>query len=173
MLIKITGIIIVIFSTSSYGMLLCRDIKLRLMELKELKKIMFLLKGEIEFGKTPLLEAAANITVRCETVFAKAMKNLADCNMDIKKETIDFLWKKSFSDIIPQCHLSKNEKERILSLGDCMGLKDSKTQLMAIDSYMDELENSIKELEKVMPSKIKLYRSLGVMCGIVISIIMI
>lgn len=172
-LLKITGIAIVVFSTSSYGMLLCKDIRLRLTELKELKKIMFLLKGEIEFGKTPLLEAAKNIAIRCDTVFAMALKKLAACSDDVKKETIDRLWKKSFLGIMPQCHLTKNEKERILSLGDCMGLKDSKTQLTAIDSYMDELAHSINELEKTMPSKIKLYRSLGVMSGIVISIIMV
>ena len=44
---KICGIAFIVFSTSAYGWVLSRDLKRRLLELRELKKIMFLLRGEI------------------------------------------------------------------------------------------------------------------------------
>ena len=172
-IVKFAGIGIVVFSTSAYGILLCREIRDRLTELKELKKIMFLLRGEIGFGRTPILEAADNISKRCNTIFQKAMKMLSENSGEIMEAPIEDIWKKTLEKVLPESHLSKFEKERLLQVGECLGLSDVSTQINAIDVYMDELVTSINELERSMPAKIKLYKSLGIMCGIVISIIIV
>ncbi len=76
---KILGGAMVIFSTSAYGFLMSRDLQKRLQELKEIKKIMFLLKGEIGFGMTPILEAAGNIAGRCGSVMSGKRCSGRDC----------------------------------------------------------------------------------------------
>ena len=58
-------------------------------------------------------------------------------------------------------------------MGSSISRNDYKTQQTAIEAYMQELENAIAELEKCLPAKTRLYRSLGVMLGVVITIIIV
>lgn len=170
---KICGIAFIVFSTSAYGWVLSRDLKRRLLELRELKKIMFLLRGEIGYGLTPVLEAAGNIALRVTAPFNGILTALSERNSEIKDCTFGKLWEEEFSKGLGASHLSAAEKERLAALGNSIGLSDSGTQQNVLDAYMQEIESSINELEKCLPARTRLYRSLGVMLGVVISIIII
>lgn len=170
---KILGAGMVILSTTAYGWIMSRELQKRLLELKEIKKIMFLLKGEIGFGMTPILEAAGNIAGRCGEVLGGILRKLEAQNDKVKEGSLGDIWKKVFEKGLADTHLSEREKERLILLGDSLGLRDTQTQINALDSYIDELDESIEELVKVLPTKTRLYRSLGVMLGIIITIIMV
>lgn len=170
---KILGGAMVIFSTSAYGFLMSRDLQKRLQELKEIKKIMFLLKGEIGFGMTPILEAAGNIAGRCGSVMSGILKELEAAGGAVKNGSLGDIWKKVFGKGLNETHLSEREKERLLSLGNSLGLADTQTQINALEAYVEELDASIDELSKILPTKTRLYQSLGVMLGVIITIIMV
>ncbi len=170
---KICGVAFVVFSTSAYGYILSHDLKRRLLELLELKKIMFLLKGEIGYGLTPVFEAMGNIARRVSQPFSEILSSFAEREKEIKECPFKDMWEQEFEKGMTSLHLSNAEKERLIGLGSSIGLNDYKTQQTAIEAYMQELENAISELEKCLPAKTKLYRSLGVMLGIVITIIIV
>lgn len=170
---KIAGMALVVFATSAYGFCMCNDVKRHLMELREIKKMMFLLKGEINFSCTPLFEAAQNIANRCDYVVRDILEQLAAYDLEQKTMTISEIWRACFSDGLRRSKLSREEKDRLIGIGDSFGLADNESQQNSIDIYLDELNVSICELEKALPAKLKMYRGLGVMSGIVISIIII
>lgn len=170
---KIIGMIIIMLSTTGYGIVLSRDIKARLKELKELKKIVFLLKGEISFGHTPILEAFDNISRRCGEPFKCIMENLVGYGEKSSKQPFNEIWQQGFGDELHRTHLSKDERERLIAFGEELGLNDVKTQQNAIDNYAMELDMNIETLSKTLPGRVKLYNSMGLMLGIVIAIIMI
>ncbi|MCM1308755.1 MAG: stage III sporulation protein AB [Butyrivibrio sp.] len=170
---KILGGVLVVFSTSAYGFLMSGDLQKRLLELKELKKIIFLLKGEIGFGMTPILEAAGNIAGRCGFVFGGILRELEAQDGAVKNGSLGGLWKSVFDKGLRDTHLSEHEKERLVSLGDSLGLTDTQTQINALEAYMEELDASIEGLSEILPAKTRLYRSLGVMLGVIITIIMV
>ncbi len=170
---KIIGMIIIILSTTGYGIVLSRDIKARLKELKEIKKIVFLLKGEVSFGHTPILEAFDNITRRCGEPFKSIMENLVKCEENSLKQPFSEIWQQGFCCELHRTHLSKEERERLAAFGEELGLNDIKTQQNAIDNYAMELDMNIETLSKIVPGRVKLYNSMGLMLGIVIAIIMI
>lgn len=170
---KIFGVILVVFSTSAYGIMLSRDLRNRLNELKEIKKIMFLLKGEIGFGRTPIFEAVGNISGRCQTVFKDILYKFASMDSEVRTKNISDIWHDVFETGLKMSHLSPQEKERLINVGEIMGLMDVATQQTAIDSYLTEIEDSINSLEKALPVKTRLYNSLGIMLGIVITIIIV
>ncbi len=172
-ILKIIGVLMVVFSTSAYGLILSRDLHSRLNELKEIKKIMFLLKGEIAFGLTPVFEACDNTARRSNGVFKDILLDFAGHETEVKTSSIDEIWKRSFEKGLSKSHLNGNEKDRIILLGSSLGLADSKTQENAITAYLNELEVSIEQLEKSTPSKTRLYNSMGIMCGIVLTIIIV
>ncbi len=170
---KIIGMAMVIIATTGYGIILSRDIKARLKELKELKKIIFLMKGEISFGHTPLLEAFDNVSRRCGTPFKEILNSFVKFGKESDKKPFVEIWNEGMTDLIDKTHLSKDEKELVMKLGGDLGLSDITTQQNAIDSFLNELDLNIKTLEKAVPNKVKLYNSMGIMLGIVIAIIMI
>ena len=75
--------------------------------------------------------------------------------------------------LIGKTHLSKEEKELFINWGQGLGLSDVRTQENAMDNFLNELDLNIEALEKIVPNKVKLYNSMGIMLGIVIAIIMI
>ncbi len=170
---KICGVAFIVFSTSAYGYVLSRDLKSRHLELLELKKIMFLLKGEIGYGLTPVFEAMGNIALRVSKPFSGILESFAKREKETKECSFADMWEQEFGQGLSSSHLSVAEKERLMGLGSSIGLNDYKTQQTAIEAYMQELENSIAELEKCLPAKTRLYRSLGVMLGVVITIIIV
>lgn len=170
---KIIGMAMVIISTTVYGIILGRDIKARLKELKELKKIVFLMKGEIGFLHTPLLEALENVSFRCDEPFRGILTDFVKYGKEVDKRPFSEIWEDGMKDGIAKTHLSKEEKALFMKLGRELGLSDIKTQQNAMDSFHNELDLSINSLEKVLPNKVKLYNSMGIILGIVIAIIMI
>lgn len=170
---KIMGVVLVIFATTSYGIALSRDIEARLCELKELKKIVFLLKGEICFGHTPILEAFENISRRCREPFKSIIEALVRHGYESSRKPFNEIWLQGIGDELKRTHLTKEEQQKILNLGSELGLNDVKTQQNAIDSFAAELDMDIENLAGVVPGRVRLYHSMGIMLGIVIAIIMI
>ena len=124
---KICGIAFIVFSTSAYGWVLSRDLKRRLLELRELKKIMFLLRGEIGYGMTPLLEAAGSIAQRVTAPFNGILVSLSNRNSEIKECPFGQMWEEEFTKGLVMSHLSAAEKERLVALGNSMGLRRQDT----------------------------------------------
>lgn len=170
---KIIGMVLVVFATTSYGIALSKDIKTRLCELKEMKKIIFLLKGEICFGHTPILEAFDNVSRRCREPFRGIIQSLVKYGYESSKQPFNEIWINGIGNGLVNTHLTKEEQQKILNLGSELGLNDIKTQQNAIDSFAAELDMDIQNLAGVIPGRVKLYNSMGIMLGIVIAIIMI
>ena len=170
---KIIGMLMVIVATSSYGFVMSRDLKLRLKELKELKKIIFLLKGEISFGHTPLFDAFDNVSYRSKEPIKGILNEFVQYARTRDMVPFIDIWNDGMPGLISRTHLSKDEIELFLKLGSELGLSDIKTQQNAMDNFLCELDINIESLERETPNKVKLYNSMGIMSGIVIAIIMI
>lgn len=170
---KLVGMGMVVLATSGYGIILGRDIKHRLKELKELKKIFFLLKGEIGFGHSPILDALETVSGRCSKLFKEILQEFVAYGRSCDKKPFGEIWQEGMKVQIEKTHLSKEERERFINLGNELGLADLNTQQNAIDNFNMELEVHISELERVVPGKVKLYNSMGILLGLVIAIIMI
>ena len=170
---KLVGMGMVVLATTGYGIVLGRDIKYRLKELKELKKIFFLLKGEICFGHSPILDALETVSGRCSKLFKGILQEFVAYGRECEKKPFGEIWQEGMKPQIEKTHLSKEERERFINLGNELGLSDLNTQQNAIDNFNMELEVCISELEKTVPGKVKLYNSMGVLLGLVIAIIMI
>ena len=69
--------------------------------------------------------------------------------------------------------LNNQEKEAFIQLGDVLGLNECETQINALSAYEKELNMSIEELTGQLPSRTKVYRSLGITVGVIITIIIV
>ncbi len=171
-LLKFAGAGLIIFATTAYGFMKCRDLKLRLEQQKEIAKIIFLLKGEIEFGHTALPEAFRYISKRCHTVFSEILSGFADSIRDCR-DSFSVSWRAYMQEKLKCTGLNNQEKEAFIQLGDVLGLNECETQINALSAYEKELNMSIEELTGQLPSRTKVYRSLGITVGVIITIIIV
>ena len=168
-MLKLVGACLIMASAAGIGVSFSTDLKRRCQELRILKQLAYMLRGEIKFTKTPLPEAFSHISVRLPEPFGNFLSNVAEALGTADGE----LWREKIKESLAGSHLSRMDKEQLGTLGEVLGYLDLEMQLASIDLYLEQLELSIQEAESSMSSKQKLYQSLGVAGGIFLVILLI
>lgn len=173
MTLKIIGCILVVASSAAMGFFFSNEMKCRVDDLKELRKLIVLLRGDIRYANTPLPEAVSAIARRhhgsLERFFHKVSKKL----QELSGLTFPAIWKEAVEIELADTSLSKKDKLHLIQFGDNLGYLDKEMQMNTLDLYISQLEDEIADLSKTMKEKSYLYNSIGIMAGIFISIIML
>lgn len=173
MVIKVLGSILVIGSTSLFGFLLGRERVNRLSQLKELKQSFLLLRGEIEYGFTPLPEAMENLGMKNDTVFSGFFISVSKKLNTYEGRTFYEIWKEEIKEKLGQTSLSKEDKKKLLAMGETLGYLDQKMQQSTINFYLDSLGEEIKREGESQGEKIRIFQLLGVLSGVFVTIVML
>ena len=145
----------------------------RLRQLEELIRSMEYLKGEISFARTTLPEAMEQLSQRILPPFQILFANLAQ-ELKMHPGT-------GFGEILQNALENEKEKWALLPAdvenfyqACCnLGYLDKEMQIHILERYMKDLEKTAEQLSLEMPQKTKLYRSLGVLGGVFLVIILI
>ncbi|BCN30392.1 stage III sporulation protein AB [Anaeromicropila herbilytica] len=170
---KIIGVILTVCSSGAIGIYFSDRIKDRMNELKELKKIILSLRGDIRYAMTPLPEALKVIASRHEGKFETFLEHLSKELNELGGITFQEIWKKCVEEDLNETALTKKDKVYLGQLGENLGYLDKEMQINTIDLYISQLETEIEELTGSMKEKTHLYNCLGIMLGIFIAIIII
>lgn len=173
MIIKILGSILVIGSTSILGYLLGRERVNRLNQLKDLKQSFLLLRGEIEYGCTPLPEAMENLASKNDTVFSSFFQSVAGKLGTYEGRTFYDIWKEEIKEKLGHTSLTKEDKKRLVTIGETLGYLDRKMQQNTINFYLEGLNEEIKREGESQGEKIRLFQLMGVLSGIFVTIVML
>lgn len=172
-IMKIIGAVLVITSSSAFGFYMSSSLKDRIEDMKELKKNILILRGDIRYGSTPLPEAIGAIAGRHEGNFAKFFTHIYEELIKLDGVRFFDIWKIAVEQKLKDTSLNKNDKEHLMKLGENLGYLDKDMQINIIDLYIEQLEAEILEASKVLKEKAHLYNTLGVMAGIFVTIIML
>jgi len=173
MWLKIIGSVFIITSTSVFGYLLGKEKTNRFLQLRTLKRILYQLRGEIQYGYTPLPEAMGSLGRRNETVFSDFFLSIEEQLKNFEGNTFYSIWKRGIEDKLKATSLIKSDKVKLISLGENLGYLDQEMQIRTIDLYIEGLEEEIMIESKSMKEKIRLYQLLGVLSGIFVTIVML
>lgn len=172
MLIKIIGTVMIMVSACLFGVYWGSRESFRLRELLELKRALNILRGEISFSRSPLGDALSNIEKRTEaptaTIFGAIAKRLAE-----KNEPFNNIWTDEFKRSASRSHLSYEDIELAASLSSSLGQADAKTQERSLELMMEAIEKTTEELRETAAKNKKLFRSLGALAGILVSIVLL
>lgn len=171
--IKLTGAFVTIAASTAIGFYFSLMFKERVKSMKELKKLLILLRGDIKFAATPLPEALEALAARHENEYTIFLEKLS---MELKEQNGEVffeIWKKCIEENLNSIPLNKKDKSGLLKFGENLGYLDKDMQINNIDLYLSQLENEIGESEKTLKDKTYLYNALGIMAGIFITIVII
>ncbi len=172
-IMKVIGCVLVIASSTGIGFYFSNEMKSRIEDLKELKKLIGLLKGDIRYANTPLPEAISVIARRYRGSFSKFFCYTSTRLQELSGQTFTEIWKTGVEKELVNTSLSKKDRAALISFGENLGYLDKEMQMNTFELYLSQLEEEIAELSAAVKERSYLYNSLGIMAGVFISIIMI
>lgn len=172
-MVKLVGAILVLVSAYAIGSLLALQVKEQEKWLKDIKTALFLLMGELEYRQMPLPDALAIIGNRhggrLSSFFQILSAELA------KKEgySLQELWKKTAVTALKDCPLKAEQKEEFWDLGLYFMEADKETRRSSLEFYLNRLEEDIVNLRETGADKAYLCRTLGMLGGIFLLILVL
>ncbi len=167
-MIRITGILLIFLTSTVLGMFLSNNIKNKRERLVKERKMLEEISIMIRFNSLTLKEIIyelENAELFCDFKFLKILKIMLE-----KPISFPEAWEQAIKkdDII-----SESEKKVLIELGFNLGTTDIDGQLSTLNIYKIRLDKMIEEESEKYRVKGKMYRSLGIMFGAMIGILIV
>ncbi|NMB28345.1 MAG: stage III sporulation protein AB [Tissierellia bacterium] len=172
-LIKLTGSLLIIFSTTLIGFYYGRKYSSRLKNLIYMEQCIKILETEIVYGAVPLPEALTN-------VYNKGNKEVSFVFEDIKNHLLGN--KKgeafhSFSHVIislkDKLNFKEEDIEMFLSLGRVVGSSNRQDQEKNFKLILNQITILEREAKLERDKNEKMFKNLGILIGLAIIIILV
>jgi len=172
MLPSIAGAVALIIGCTAMGFYFAAKEGLRVRDLQEFKKALMILSSEIEHMRAPLPVACANIakrtTKQVSTLFLEFSKLLEAS----EGETAYQLWMQALEGQKPYVHLAEEDWEIMESFGKTLGYLDKNMQQNAIAYAVEYIDEKTAGLLAQADKNKRMYRSLGVIGGLLLAIVL-
>lgn len=157
----------IFLSCAAIGLLISKKYEERVSQLKEFKNALNIFETKIKFTYEPIPEIFEEISRQIQTNTGRIFK-LASCNMEVL--AAGEAWDMAVDTNI----LSINEEDRniLKNLSKLLGQTDVEGQINQIELTSRFLDEQIEKAEKERLKSEKLYRTLGMVIGLAIVIIL-
>jgi stage III sporulation protein AB len=169
-MLQIAGAVLVCTATTLWGFNMAARGAKRAKDLMEFKNTLILLKSRIEYAMHTLPQAFLYISERTSPHFAAFYAQISN-DLERGKTDAGSAWAQGIAALAQTC-LSKDDMQKISMLGPSLGNMDKMVQLDAIDMISKGIDATITELNKENPKNARMYRGLGVVSGLLITIIL-
>lgn len=173
-MIKFMGIAMLVCAAIATGSIMAYRVKGRVEELIAVKKLMHIFRGELRYKNSMLSEAFMSVAIKAKKPYDKLFAALSESTEDNHSTTMATVFETKVDEILTEnTYLNKEDMKWFKELGETMGYQDQKMQLANIDLYIDRLSSAIIEEKEKMNETMKMYRTLGVMAGLLIAIVLL
>lgn len=164
---KLVGAVIIFLSCLIIGFRESDRLKKRTAYLKNVQTALNLIETEISFGKNHLKRIFEGIekSADCCGLFSETAEN-------IEKSGIKKSWNKSLSDKKDELCLKNDDLEALMTLGNQLGMTDAENQIKNIRYIRELLEKNAQEAEGEYNRLGRLYRSGGIMAGLLLILLL-
>lgn len=169
--VRIIGMILTLSTSTALGLYLANLTSFRLKDLLEFKKALLILKSEIEYAATPLPEAMANIAARTVMPISQLFEDFSSSLRQNKGETAYRLWLAAIEANKKESFLKPEDIEIIEGFGKTLGYLDKEMQKETINFTLDYINGQVSELQEMKVKNQRMYRSLGLIGGILLLVV--
>ena len=173
-MIKITGLIIVIIASFFAGGVMANHVKLRVEELLYVKKLLLMFRGEVAYKNSMLPEAFLIVGARARAPYNELFTELAKDTEENCTKTMSCVFNEALEKHLHgHTYLKKEDLLKLGELGDTLGYQNQTMQLSNIDLFVDRLEILIAEEQGKMNDTMKVYKTMSMMTGLFIAIVLL
>lgn len=173
MVLKWIGAVMVIGSSGLLGFYWSGRLRKRLSQLRTVRQILFMLKGEISYSAATLPEAFSHIAGKTPRPFREFLQQVSRRLGALEGENLEQVWQQEVRRIRKETSLSPEEIGEWEGLGGRLGYLDRTMQLQLIDLFLMQWEEKISHLEKECGKTCKLYQYLGVLAGMLLTVVLL
>lgn len=166
-MIKFVGILVIIFSTSFAGCYFSAAVKNRVIMLKKLNYMLEEILLLLRYRSATVYEIAETLAADGRFAEFEFLKSIAGGDKPFRE---------SWREAVYACDIrgmKKSDTELIADIGNKLGTSDLEGQIGMVTLQREELKAAISAAEEECAKKAKLYRSLGVLTGAFISIMLL
>lgn len=171
MLVKICGTVLVITASCGIGFSKTAELKERVKYLGNMRNAITILENEICFSQTVILSAFEKISSTAQEpikqLFEEAKNLIAESNGD----AIATVWKTAVDKLSNSFH--KDDIFVLTEFSECLGEYDVEGQVKSLKHYALKLTQAEDGAKEIYEKNKRLYKSLGLYIGILISAILI
>jgi len=172
MLLRIIGALAVVGGCAGLGMYYAARENFRINELAEFKKALLILSSEIEHLRSPLAIACANIAKRTSAVTEQLFENFSRSLATGEGETAYQLWLSAADAVREQSYLATEDWDVLEGFGKTLGYLDKNMQKNAIEYTIGYINDKTTELQLQGGKNKRMYRSLGIIAGLLVTVVL-
>lgn len=172
-MLKIIGCIVILAASSTAGFIYGESFKRRVIELRELQRIIHLLQSEIEYKCNPIPRALKDLSTKTTEPFSIIFKEISELLSKNEVESVYEAFKIIFNSNNHQTSLNKDDINILLDLSKSLGESDVSGQRKMFELSLESIKKQIILAEGLMYKNLKVYRYLGVTLGSMIIIMLI
>ncbi|RDW21955.1 stage III sporulation protein SpoIIIAB [Oceanobacillus chungangensis] len=169
---KWIGALLFIGTTTWMGFEWSNKLTQRPKHIRQLKNALQILEAEIIYSQLPLQDAFSSIAKQLPNPLRTFFDSLGKY---MKDEYIDFhiLWEKQVNELIRISSLGTNEREILIQFGRTLGQHDFYQQQKYIQLTLTHLDRELEDARDEQYKYSKLAKSIGILCGIFIVLLLI
>ena len=172
MVLKLAGGLLVIGSCAGLGLSMSYRWRERRSLLEELRKMIFMLKGEILYGNSTLMEAFGQVGTKCKGPLANLFLQVSEGIERQCGEPFYQIWEEQVKKLDKKLALTEKDREELSSFGEHLGYLDRDMQERTMLLFVEGLDMTISYLRENQAEKCRLYTSMGIMGGLFLTILM-
>ena len=173
MLLKVLGSAAVLISCTGIGFWLGNTKLLRIQQLKELRAEFLLLRGDIRYRQSSLPEAFNYAASRKNQTFEPLFRRLSEALTEYVWESFEQAYQNVAGEALAETELKVQDKQLLEQFAGMLGQMDIGMQLSALDWYLEQSGQVLKDISTGVERKVGLCKSLGVLSGIFLLIILL
>lgn len=173
MYIKIAGALFLMGSAAAIGFIKAEELKERVKILQELHRMILLLQGEFRFHRASLSEAFENVAGRVSDPFSLFLRKTAARLESREQGGFEEVWKETAEALLENDGFHKEDREILNILQSSLGYLDLTMQTETLNLAMIQTEEAVKAAREKQESKGRLYRTMGVTAGALLTLLMI
>ncbi|MBO9129700.1 stage III sporulation protein SpoIIIAB [Bacillus sp. 165] len=171
-MIKLFGAVFILAATSWIGFEFAKKVSDRPRQLRYLKAALQSLEAEIMYGHTPLSEAASRLAKQIPKPLSWMFQSF-QTHLEQGEKTVRTAWKASLDEVWKFTALKSTEYEILKQFGETLGQHDRDSQQKHIRLAINHLEREESEAKDIQLRYEKMMKSLGVLTGLLIIILLL
>ncbi|RYG74662.1 stage III sporulation protein SpoAB [Lentibacillus lipolyticus] len=166
------GALLFIGTTTLIGFEVSRRLNERPKHIRQLKNALQILEAEILYSQLPLPEAFATIAKQIPEPLSTFFYDM-NCSMQKTATDLYSAWNSRVSELLETSSLSESEGEIMKQFGRTLGQHDFDQQQKHIHLAIKHLDRQLEEARENQFKYGKMAKSLGVLCGLFVVLLLI
>lgn len=169
---KLIGSILILMATTFIGFGYAKRFRERPRQLRQMVSALQSVEAEIMYGLTPIHEVAEHLTTQLSMPINQFFKELTRQLKEKDGRSLSTIWNDALELFWPKTALSASEKEIWRQFGQTLGQTDRDNQKKYIQLTIAQLEQEEKEARLAQQQYEKMAKSLGILGGLLIVILL-